>query len=178
MSKQNPAVAPWYKQPWLWFILAPLIAVFIYGFAFLYISIVTHDGIVKDDYYKEARGYHVDDSRQQYTRELGLSGDLIFDLLTGDVVINLSGNLESMPEFLTLGIIHPTHQNYDQSLTLRNQPGTSNFIGSLQGKILGKRYMTLTPEDGSWRLRSEITIGAHRAKNSDAPVKATLSASE
>ncbi|MCO4756864.1 MAG: FixH family protein [Oceanospirillaceae bacterium] len=178
MSKENPAIAPWYKQPWLWFILAPLIAVFIYGFAFLYISIVTHDGIVKDDYYKQARGYHVDDTRQQYTRELGLEGDLKFDLLTGDVVVQLKGDLSPLPEFLTLGIIHPTHKNYDQTLTLRHQPGTPNYLGSLKGRILGKRYMTLTPADETWRLRAEISVGADQAKNSDAPVKATLSASE
>lgn len=178
MSKENPAIAPWYKQPWLWFILAPLIAVFIYGFAFLYISIVTHDGIVKDDYYKVARGVEIDETRLNHTRELGLEGDLMFDLLTGDVVVQLTGKMTQLPEFLTLGIVHPTHKNYDQSLTLRNQPGTPNYLGSLKGKVLGKRYMTLTPADETWRLRAEITVDAQLAENPDAPVKATLSASK
>lgn len=176
MNDQTPAVAPWYKQPWLWFILAPLIAVFIYGFAFLYISIVTHDGIVKDDYYKIARGYTIDESRANFTRELELKGDLTFDLLTGDVVVKLDGKLQTIPEFITLSVIHPTHRNYDQELTLRNQQGTSAFIGSLTGKLLGKRYLTLTPEDDKWRLRTEITVGKHIAQ--DATIKASFAPSE
>lgn len=178
MNKPNPAVAPWYKQPWLWFILTPLIAVFIYGFAFLYLSIITHDGIVKDDYYKEARGYHVDDSRSTYTRELGLSADIRLDTLTGDIVLNLSGKLETFPEFLALDIIHPTHRNYDQSLTLKQQPGTQSYLGSLQGNLLGKRYLALTDQEKLWRLRSEITVKNPEDGSVMEPIQAKLVASE
>lgn len=159
MSNSNPAIAPWYKQPWLWFILAPLIAVFIYGFTFLYLSIVTHDGVVKDDYYKVARGYNVDSERAKYTRELGMKGSIKMDLLTGDIVLQLDGKLQEKPTFLHLDIIHPTHKNYDQSITLKQQPGTFAYLGSLTGNLLGKRYLAITPEDKVWRLRTEIFVG-------------------
>ncbi|MGB0467703.1 MAG: FixH family protein [Pontibacterium sp.] len=180
MNNPTPAIAPWYKQPWLWFILTPLIAVFIYGFFFLYLSIVTHDGIVKDDYYKIARGYEVDESRANHTRDLDLKSSLRLDMLTGDLVLNLDGKLTERPEFLRLDIVHPTHKNYDQSITLKQQPGTFAYLGSLQGHMLGKRYLILTPEDQSWRLRTEIMIAKTdvNSPESDKPIVAEFSVSQ
>lgn len=179
MSHTNPAAGPWYKQPWLWFILTPLIAVFIYGFLFLYISIVTHDGVVKDDYYKVARGIEIDQSRVQHTQDLGLQAGIRLDMLTGDILLKLSGKLETMPEYLNLAIIHPTHKNYDQTITLRQQPGTAHYIGSLQGTVLGKRYLTVSPENNDWRLRTEVNVpkmSAESSASNEAVLEANFSA--
>jgi len=156
-TSDNTPPAPWYKQPWLWFILAPLIAVFFYGTFFLYLSIVTHDGIVKDDMYKIARGHHVDSSKAEKAKELNLSASLMLDNVTGDLMLEATSNQTEMPEFLTLSIIHPTHQQYDQKISLKHLPDSQAYLGSLQNSLKGKRYLILEDSTNSWRLRAEIT---------------------
>jgi len=155
-TSNNTPPGPWYKQPWLWFILAPLIAVVIYGTFFLYLSIVTHDGIVKDDMYKVARGHFVDTSRSQAAREMGISGVLTLDNLTGDLMLHYSEGNAERPDYLNLSIIHPTHQQYDQNITLKHVPGSDAFTGSLKGALKGKRYLILEDATKAWSLRAEL----------------------
>jgi hypothetical protein len=156
MNTHVTTPAPWFKQPWLWFILSPLIAVFIYASAFIYLAITTSDGVVKEDYYKVARGMNIDTSKADLARALGLDGDLRLDTLTGDINLRLSGNLDSYPKTLSLNIIHPTHQQYDQILILRGVDGKGLYAGSLEGQISGKRYLSLAADNGGWQLRQEI----------------------
>ena len=155
-TTDNAPPGPWYKQPWLWFILTPIIAVVIYGTSFLYLSIVTHDGIVKDDFYKEARGHHVDSSRAETAVKLGVKGELQLDNLTGDLMLHFKSNQDELPSHLNLSIIHPTHQQYDQSITLKHVPESSAYTGSLQISLKGKRYLILQDDTASWNLRAEI----------------------
>lgn len=156
MNTHVPPPAPWFKQPWLWFILAPLIAVLIYSTFFMYVAVTTSDGVVKEDYYKVARGMNIDTSKADAARALDLNADLRLDTLTGDINLRLTGNLEEQPQILHLNIIHPTHQKYDQILILRSVDGKGLYAGSLEGHISGKRYLSLSPDNESWQLRQEI----------------------
>ena len=110
------AQSPWYKQVWLWFVLAPLIAVVLYTPVFIYLAVSTSDGIVKDNYYKVARGYNVDTSLEDKAATLGINGQLLIDSQTGDLRLNMNTSA-TLPEQLSLSIIHPTHQQYAQQIT-------------------------------------------------------------
>ncbi|MBR9828695.1 MAG: FixH family protein [Oceanospirillales bacterium] len=156
MNTHANTPAPWFKQPWLWFILAPLIAVFIYASIFIYVAITTSDGVVKEDYYKIARGMNIDTSKADMAQQLELMGALRLDTLTGDINLSLSGAIKTYPTELHLNIIHPTHQKYDQILTLRSVDGKGLYVGSLEGMISGRRFLSLSPTDESWQLRQEI----------------------
>lgn len=156
MSHENEANAPWYKQRWLWFILSPLIAVFIYGTFFLYLSIITADGVVKDDYYKVARGIEQDSSKAENAAKANLKADLTLDNLTGDIVVKMSGNVDEWPKQLALELIHPTHKKYDVTLVLKAIEGHPVFRGNLPSPIKGKRYLTIEDSTANWRLRTEI----------------------
>ena len=157
MNDTNTVIAPWYKQPWLWFILAPLIAVFIYGTTFLYLSIVTHDGIVKEDYFKKAKAIELDPTRIERTKELGLEGDMRFDFLTGGIRLNLVGDTSAMPDTLNLEIIHPAHRKYDRSVLLKKVTD-GQYVASLSSPIVGIRYLSLAPiaENPEWALNARI----------------------
>jgi hypothetical protein len=156
MTQPQDAIIPWYKQPWLWFLLIPLIAVFFYGVTFLYLSIVTNDGVVKEDYYRIARGYEVNSEKNQNAIAHQLSAHVRLDDVTGDVQVKMSGDFEAWPDTLTLDIVHPTHQNYDQTITLKALSGQPIYNGSLTGELKGKRFLFLFPADESWHLREEI----------------------
>jgi hypothetical protein len=156
MNHDDTAIAPWYKQPWLWFILAPVIASVISGSTFLYLSIVSADGIVKDDYYQVAKGLEIDGSRAARAHALNLTADLLIDDVTGDIGLTLHGKVADELNELELEIIHPIHEKYDQSALLRRVPGSTRFTGSLQAALhSGKRYLVLQPHDDSWSLRAE-----------------------
>ncbi|MBP0048977.1 FixH family protein [Marinobacterium sp. AK62] len=156
MNTHEQAPAPWFKQPWLWFVLAPLFAVLIYASIFVYVAVTTSDGVVKEDYYKVARGMNIDTSRADHARELQVQADLKLDMVTGDANLRLNSLLNSYPDQLRLSIIHPTHQKYDQILTLRSVDGKGLYATSLQGTITSKRYLSLAPMDDSWQVRLEI----------------------
>ena len=157
MNTHEQAPAPWFKQPWLWFVLAPLFAVLIYASIFVYVAVTTSDGVVKEDYYKVAHGMNIDTSRADRARELQVQADLKLDMVTGDANLRLNSLLNSYPDQLRLSIIHPTHQKYDQILTLRSVDGKGLYATSLQGTITSKRYLSLTPIDDSWQVRLEIS---------------------
>ena len=44
---------PWYKEPWPWFLMAGPAIVIVAGFATAWLAIISNDGLVTDDYYKQ-----------------------------------------------------------------------------------------------------------------------------
>lgn len=155
-TEEQYAADPWYKQPWLILTLLPLIATVIVGTSWLVISIISADGIVKDDYYKIAKGYMLDPTKLQLAYDKKIAAQLKMDNVTGGLSLSLSGDLDSLPSLLSLDIVSPTHQKYDLSVQLKQVGQEAIYIGSLPSPIKGKRYVMLNPEDKSWRLRTEI----------------------
>lgn len=155
MEQQTQDLGPWYRQNWLWFVLTPLIAVFFVAGILIYFAITTADGVVKEDYYKVARGTTIDTTRQARAIALGIHGDILIDSLTGDVRLQLNSN-QPLPDTLKLDLVHPTHQKYDQSLLLRTLNADGIYLGSLQAQLESKRYLLLSDLDESWRLHTEI----------------------
>ncbi|SIS62046.1 FixH family protein [Neptunomonas antarctica] len=150
------AAKPWYQQPWLWFILSPLIAVAIYGFTFLYLAITTMDGVVKDDYYRIARGYEVNTVKTQKAIEHHIAATLSLDNMTGDIMVKLKGEFSAIPEYLMLDIVHPTHQKYDQMITLKAVGSQQLYSGTLSSQLKGKRFIFIAPPNEDWHLNKEI----------------------
>ncbi|MBV1786493.1 FixH family protein [Marinobacterium sp. D7] len=153
MSEQSQS--PWYKQTWLWFVLAPIIAVMIYAPVFIYLAVTTSDGVVKEDYYKVARGFNIDHTREEMAAQLGIHGRLMIDSVTGDIRLQLQGS-GTLPQQLQLSLIHPSHQKYDQILHLRSVDGQGLYGSNLQSELVGKRYVILEPINKEWQLRAEI----------------------
>ncbi len=147
---------PWYKQPWLWFILAPLIATVLYSTVYITASIVTNDGVVLDEYTKKAKAFHADNSSIEAARTMGLYGDLKLDQLTGDVVVKLkSSNDNLLPSQLELIIGHPSRASLDILVPLRElQPGY--YAGSLDKNLKGRKFLIIQPEGKAWQLRLEV----------------------
>ena len=154
MSNTNEALRPWYRQPWLWFLLTPLIAVFIVGTSYAYLSVVTFDGMVKGDYAKSAKSFNIDASRLTQAETLGLKADLYVDEVTGDLRLQMHANETFTNETLLLSVIHPTMEDLDQDLTLALRPD-GNYYGTLSKNIQGKRYIHLMDVGESWRMMTE-----------------------
>ena len=156
-TEQQYAADPWFKQPWLLLCMIPLVATVIAGTTFLVVSIISSDGIVKDDYYRMARGYYKDPSKQQFAWDKKISAQISIDNLTGDVSVRLSGDFSALPDQLSLDFVSPTHQKYDLRIPLKQVINQPFYMGSLNAPIIGKRYLMLTPTDISWRLSTSST---------------------
>lgn len=155
MSNSIEASRPWYHQPWLWFILTPLIAVFIVGTSFAYLSVVTFDGMVKGDYAKTAKSFNIDASRLSQAKALSLQGDLVLDAVTGDLRLSMSAKDTFASQQLVLEVIHPTVVELDQDLVLALRPD-GNYYGTLSKNIDGKRYLHLSDQENTWRMMTEV----------------------
>lgn len=154
-------IPPWYKQFWPWFLIGILAFAVVIGLGLLYVSMLNPDSMVRDNYYKEGRAINMHMGRDQRASELGLSAQFSVDELTGDLSLQLDGELEQLPSQLLLEIMSPTHAERDRTMLLQQISG-NHYTGQLERGIQGRHYIDLSDpalegEDG-WRLTGEITF--------------------
>jgi hypothetical protein len=149
---------PWYRQFWPWFVLAPLIATVIGGFATLIIA-GSPPALVVDDFGQIALAVEQDQARDRRARELRLSARMRFTTGSvtakpGEVVsVELAGD---SPEALHLHLIHPTRQELDQRAVLERAGGTYSARAE---RPPVRVYVRLTDAQESWRLTGELRPG-------------------
>ncbi|PXF30493.1 hypothetical protein WH50_15220 [Pokkaliibacter plantistimulans] len=148
---------PWYRQPWLWFVLTPVMASMVVGSSFAIISAYTFDGVVKDEYRIAAKDTLAVTAKTDKAQSLGLHATVKLDDMTGEIVADLQSTQISFdyPQTLLLDIVHPTDQHGDLVQPLRQVAG-GHYIGQLGHTLLGKRYLVLHPQDDSWRVQAEL----------------------
>jgi len=154
-------VAPWYRQPWAWFIITPLIAVVCSSSVLVYLAVMHGDDVVMDNYYKQGRLINQRLEQDVQAQALHVRGQLEFDLDSGEVFLSLYSDGE-LPAELLLLLNHPASEDLDQQLILR-QIADNRYRGDLD-RILGYRwYLRLLPtldqenqNSAKWRLLSEI----------------------
>ncbi|SEK78549.1 hypothetical protein SAMN05216214_10561 [Atopomonas hussainii] len=160
MSK-NPA--PWYKQPWLLFLLGMLGFGISGGTTLLIVAINNQDPVLSDDYYDVGKGINQSLARESFADQLKLSADIRIDSLTGEIELQLSGL--SRPEQITLNVISPTQPDKDRTIKLTHsasEPG--RYVGQLLDEIIGRRFLELLGQEGGqeWRLFDEFYLQAEQ----------------
>lgn len=150
---------PWYKQFWPWFILSPLLIVICAGFWMLYIAIVTNDGVIIDNFYKDGLGIEVRTEQDGVARKLGLQGDLHW--AGQDLELSLTGVMTGYPDQLSLLIVYPTKSSRDINVILEHQ-GAGLYSGLITEKTSGSRQIQLEPVsekgDSMWRLHAKTVV--------------------
>lgn len=168
MANQNDeSIKPWYRQFWFWFIFGPLIFIIIMCGFTVSIALKGADDVIIDNYYKEGRMINQALEQDKHASELGLRGDLRFDLTTGDVVLNIANapaDEALMPQQLLLLMGHPVKAAKDQLISLK-----AISAGYYRGELLAKPeyswYLTLYPvsdianrNQAPWTLSGEINF--------------------
>ncbi len=156
MTDNNFEKIPGYKQPWLWFVLTPLIVVFFVGVFMLYVATVSNDGVVVDNYYKDGLGIKVRNQQDERANDLGLNAKL--NLFDNKITLVLNGDLENKPQQLSLQIVHPTQDDFDINLTLTR--AGYQYHGAVNQEVVGRRIIQLSPvnSDFMWRLHGDFTF--------------------
>ncbi len=170
LSSNKPSnSAPWYKEPWLWFVLAPIIVVMLVSSFTVSIAIYSADDVVSDNYYKEGRLLAQSSTADAYAQSLGLRALLTVDNATGEVVLDVNQTVDVSR--LSLLISHPAEAARDQTLPL--QPvGKNRYRADTLSTIEGRWYLRVTAfsdvveeesttspiEKEVWRLHGEINL--------------------
>ncbi|WP_416886195.1 FixH family protein [Marinospirillum sp.] len=140
---------PWYKEPMVWLAFSPAIFGVIVGLTLLTIGVLSYDGPVHEDYYREGRTINQSFERDRVARDLGLRADVRF---TGDqVVLNLSGDLADFPHELVVLMENATRSSLDFSVPLRHIHA-GQYVGDLPQQAQHQWDVKLYGPEREWRL--------------------------
>jgi uncharacterized protein len=150
----------WYREPWPWLLMImPAVAV-IGGIVTIWLSAITADGLVTDDYYKQGMAINRELARDEKAKSLGLAAKLSMD--DQNIAIVLHGATENMPAALLLGFSHPTRSGQDQRIRLQNR-GMGHYIGRVDQLKPGKWRLILEDPEGGWRLAGQVQMPLSKA---------------
>ncbi len=144
---------PWYKEPWPWILMAGPAIVIVAGFVTAWLAIVSNDGLVADDYYKQGLALNQRLQRDHYASDLGLRADVMRSSQQVRLLVAAERDAE-LPEALTLKLSHPTRAGQDQMVKMVSE-GQGFYGGKLSADISGRWYVSIEDPAGRWRLQGE-----------------------
>lgn len=154
MSHNSAVIIPWYKQPWLWFILTPILAAMTVGFIMLAVAINQQriDPPLDREFIRDGRGYAVDETMIIKAKELDLYGELQIDLEAGQAILSMQGDIGNDISELELHIKVGANQLLDHVITLKRIETLNQFTGSLISPITARStFIILSPEE-RWKM--------------------------
>lgn len=152
MTTDSENVAPWWRQPWPWFLMSLPAAAVVGGVVTIWLATRDADSLVSDDYYKEGLAIRQVLDRDAKAKALDIGADL--DVQGPRIQARLAGRLDALPPALTLHLIHPTRAEQDKTLNLQAGPD-GGYHAILPALPAGIRQIVLEPSDRSWRLTGE-----------------------
>ena len=153
---ENTIESPWYTNGFVWLIIALPVSAIVAGFYTLYLAIVSYDGLVADDYYKEGLAINKRIEKQQNAEQLGLDAELQVNTDSKLLLVNLSSSTGfEYPETLSVTMSHTTRQGHDQELQV-NYLGNIHYRGDMEALIPGSWIVSM--QSDNWRVNKVITL--------------------
>ena len=160
--------APWYREPWAWFVLSPLIAVLLVCSVLVTLAVYGGDDVVSDDYYKEGKMVNNRFAAEAYAKSNNINGQLVLNNTGRGVQLTMQSDVELGSE-LVLVLSHPAEADLDQTLVLRlREPNL--YQVEFDQLLTGRRYIrvesrahasaaadTAMPQP-HWRITGEINF--------------------
>ncbi len=150
---ERPDDRPWYRQGWVWVLIALPLSSVVAGFTTLYIAMQDPDGLVQDDYYRAGVAIQERMDRQRQAERMGLAGALTLPPAGGELRFTFSGNTPADAAELALALRHATRAQHDVDVMLR-AAGEGRYVAVLEDRLApGNWNITLDPPDDAWRIR-------------------------
>ena len=146
---------PWYREPWVWLMIAIPLAAVIAGLTTIYIAVTTSDGLVVDDYYKRGKAINRDLARDRAAADHQLEARIEIDTAGNRVNLLLQSRDYVLPAELKLSFLHPTRKGHDQQVLLQ-QLGAGRYTGQVDELARGSWYLQLEADD--WRLSGRVQV--------------------
>lgn len=153
---------PWYKEPWPWILMAGPGLVIVAGAITIWLAVISFDGMVEDDYYKQGLAVNQRIHRDRAAQDMGFQAQVVRS--GAELRVFLSATTSAaMPEQLNLRLVHPTRGGMDQAIVLV-KAGQGFYSGRLDTQVDGRWHVFLEDPDLTWRLLGDWQLG------SDAPL--------
>lgn len=172
---------PWYREFWLWFVLAIPLFTVVSGVFLIWIASDNADSVVVDSYYKQGLAINWNLSREQRAQQLGIQAEIHIsspaDAAAGIVTLTLTAKQAITAKALRVQWIHPTLSKLDQTTNL-TLISPQHYRGIVDYPMEGERIVivepdtesspepktstdTLAPEKNDWRLQQRIQVSPH-----------------
>lgn len=149
-------IAPWYRQPWFWFLLIFPTAAILWCSVMITVAINSENAMVTDDYSKEGKAINQELARDTRAAELGLQARMNFSTETIEVDLS-SANGETSYPYLILQLFHPTLEERDRTVQL-SPVSESKYTANLPRNLDGRWYLDLRSPSNDWRLKGETFL--------------------
>ncbi|MGE5469991.1 MAG: FixH family protein [Bacteroidota bacterium] len=147
---------PWYKERWPWFLMAGPAIVIVAGLTTAWLAVISNDGLVTDDYYKQGLAVNQSLERDRQAGQLGLTGDLMRADQNVRLLLNTQAGV-ALPPAITLKLAHPTRAGHDQMVEMAAD-GPGIYTGKLSADIVGRWLVSIEDPAGKWRLQGEWKV--------------------
>ena len=153
---ENVDVAPWYRQPWLWFVLAFPMAAIVWGLTMLVFASTLDTSMVTDDYSKEGRGINMAIARDELARDMQVAGVLDMNGRSAELMLETKDGAADFP-YLVLNLYHPTQSDQDRVIQFQ-QRANGEYTGQVQESLSGRWYYDLQGPTKDWRVKGELRL--------------------
>lgn len=143
----------WYKEPWPWILMAGPGLVIVAGVITVWLAVVSNDGLVTDDYYKQGLAVNQRMHRDQRAGNLGLHADLMRAEANVRLLLGATAEI-ALPDMIVVRLAHPTRSGQDQLLQMKAE-GQGVYSGQLVADIGGRWLVSIEDPAGQWRLQGE-----------------------
>ncbi|MGI9304479.1 MAG: FixH family protein [Gammaproteobacteria bacterium] len=137
----------WYREPFVWLLIAIPLSSVVVGFAILGLSIYSFDGLVVDDYYQRGKQINRVLARDRFAAEADMQAELRFDPKARRLRLNLHARpgVYIAAKDVELSFLHPTRSGQDQLVRLSR----------ISADRFGAAHPTLSP--GRWIVQLGTT---------------------
>jgi hypothetical protein len=156
MNTHATSLKHWYHEPWPWLLMAGPAAVIVAGVITTYLAVVTSDGLVADDYYKQGLAINQTLSRDALAQRLGYRARIAFAPDYGRVAVNLLSD-EPASGQLVLRLAHPGRPALDRMLPLMSE-GNQSYASTFPALMPGRWQVTLEDSGRTWRLVGDVMV--------------------
>ena len=156
MNTQAAELKHWYHEPWPWLLMAGPAAVVLAGLFTAYLAVVTSDGLVADDYYKQGLAINQTLTRDALARALGYRARVAFAADFGRVDVTQSGGTAASGSLL-LRLAHPGRPALDRALPL-TLLGDHTYFAAFPVLTPGRWQVTLEDTGRTWRLVGDVVV--------------------
>ena len=148
---------PWYKHPWLWFLIAvPVVSVAL-SFTMLFVALDNKDSEVEGDWRKNKKAIQENFNRENYASALSINA--LLSVNGNQLTVKISSpyplDKDALPKQLNVIFSHPTHENKDLRLVL-NQQNNGDYQTTISQEISGRYYLDVNTT--VWRLKETIEM--------------------
>jgi len=160
MEIARERIVPWYREPWPWLLMAGPAAVVVAGIATLWIAVVSSDGLVVDDYYKQGLAINQALQRDELAAQRGYRAEAAFGDGGRRVALRMNAaEGVAVPDALQLRIVHPTRAGRDVLVLLR-RGNNGVHAGASPELTAGRWILMLEDTQAKWRLTGQVTVPA------------------